>query len=136
MLNILSEAGITLKPSSDTAQATTRPLSDGKCDRAAAASLVKSIPSASALNLVGSSEVPQLKPSSVDKSSVHSDSVSEGTPRWLRGGGLPKSDPSEIRPIDGGCECRGVSLSDPPCIQDCGPTNSDCLLYTSDAADE
>ena len=37
-----------------------------------------------------------------------------------------KSDPFEIRPIDGGCVCRGISLSDPVCIQDCGPASSEC----------
>ena len=83
LLNILSEAGITLKPSSDTAQPTTIPLSDGKCDRTA------NSPLASACNLSGSTDVPQLKPSSVDKSSGHSDSVLEKTTCWLRGGGLP-----------------------------------------------
>ena len=106
LLNILSEAGITLKRSSDTVQSTTIPLSDGT-----AASLVKSVelihPSVSSGNLVGSTDVPQQKPSSVDKPSVHSDS--EVTSTRLRGGGLPT-------PFEAGCVC----------IFECEPTSSEC----------
>ena len=76
LLNILSEAGITLKPSSATVQATSRLLAGEKCDPTTGP-LVKSPPLVSAAYPAGSTYVPQLKPSSVDKLIVHS--VSEVT---------------------------------------------------------